>query len=257
VRVEVRDLAVVIDGRQILHGVRLTVARNAVTGLVGPNGSGKSTLLRCVYRALRPTHGVVHIGHDDVWRTSARWAGRRTAVVAQDHDLATGFSVEETVALGRLPHKGPLERDSATDRDIALAALDRVDMAWAAGRLFATLSGGERQRVLVARALTQQAPVLLLDEPTNHLDVRAQLDLLTLVRDLGLTTIAALHDLDHAAAYCDDLVLLKDGGVVATGPPVEVLDADRVADVFGVRSAIVPHPLTGRPHVVTAAPADH
>lgn len=122
-----------------------------------------------------------------------------------------------------------------------------------AGRVFATLSGGERQRVLVARALTQQALVLLPDEPTNHLDIGAQLELLDLVRDLRLTTAAALHDLDHATMYCDRLVLVHDGRVVVSGSPAEVLVPQRVAGVFGVESAVVPHPLTGRPHFVTAS----
>jgi iron complex transport system ATP-binding protein len=251
-RIDVRGVSVVIEDNHILGGADLTVEPGTVTGLIGPNGSGKSTLLRCVYRALRPTGGAVHIGEEDVWRSSARAAGRRTAVVTQDHDLDNDFSVEETVAMGRLPHKGLLARDTATDHDIVHKALARVGMDWAAHRVFARLSGGERQRVLLARALTQQTPVLLLDEPTNHLDVGAQLDLLALVRDLGLTTVAALHDLDHATAYCDQLVLLYNGKVVASGAPEDVLTADRVADVFGVRSTIIPHPITGRPHFVTA-----
>lgn len=251
-RIEVRGVSVVIEDNHIIGDANLTAEPGTVTGLVGPNGSGKSTLLRCVYRALKPVAGTVHIGSDDVWRSGARAAGRRTAVVTQDHDLDNDFSVAETVAMGRLPHKGFLERDTQADRDIVHTALSRVGMTWAANRVFARLSGGERQRVLVARALTQQAPVLLLDEPTNHLDIGSQHDLLDLVRELGLTTIAALHDLDHATAYCDHLVLLRAGRVVATGAPADVLTADRVVAVFGVRSTIVPHPLTGRPHFVTA-----
>lgn len=251
-RIDVRDVSVVIEDNHIIGGVDLVVEPGTVTGLVGPNGSGKSTLLRCVYRALRPTGGSVHIGTEDVWRSGARAAGRRTAVVTQDHDLDNDFSVEETVAMGRLPHKRLLERDTLGDRDIVHGALTRVGMDWAAQRVFAHLSGGERQRVLVARALTQQTPVLLLDEPTNHLDIGAQLDLLGLVRDLGLTTVAALHDLDHATTYCDHLALLHKGHIAATGTPAEVLTPDRVAEVFGVRSTIVEHPLTGRPHFVTA-----
>jgi iron complex transport system ATP-binding protein len=251
-RVKVSGLSVTIDDNDILGDADLSVEPGTVTGLIGPNGSGKSTLLRCVYRALKPVAGTVHIGADDVWRTNARQAGKRTAVVTQDHDLDNDFSVLETVTMGRLPHKGILERDTQADHDIVHNALSRVGMDWATNRVFARLSGGERQRVLVARALAQQAPVLLLDEPTNHLDVGSQLDLLDLVRELGLTTIAALHDLDHATAYCDQLVLLHAGRVVTTGTPEDVLSPGRVAEVFGVRSTIVAHPLTGRPHFVTA-----
>jgi iron complex transport system ATP-binding protein len=160
--------------------------------------------------------------------------------------------VRDVVAMGRTPHKGFLDRDTGADQRIVDDALDRVRMTWAGERIFASLSGGERQRVLLARALAQQSPLLLLDEPTNHLDVRAQLDLLELVRTLRLTTVTALHDLDHAAAYCDHLVLLRAGSVVAAGPPADVLTPDRIADVFGVRAHLGPHPITGRLHVATA-----
>lgn len=253
-KISVTALGVAIDTAAILDDVHLDIAPGSFTGLAGPNGSGKSTLLRCLYRALRPSSGVVRIGSDDVWRTGTRQAGRRTAVVAQEHGLEHGYSVLEIVAMGRIPHQGAFARDNAADRDIVQAALERVGLAWAGDRVFASLSGGERQRALLARALTQQTPVLLLDELTNHLDLGAQLELLELVKDLGLTTVAALHDLDHALAYCDHLVLLAKGAVVASGPPAETLTPHRVETVFGVRSAIVPHPLTGRPHLVTAPP---
>jgi iron complex transport system ATP-binding protein len=252
-KVVVEGVQVRVDDTVIIDQADLVAEPGRVTGVIGPNGSGKSTLLRCLYRALRPSAGTVYIGQDDVWRSSARQAGLRTAVVAQDHDLDNDYSVLEVVTMGRLPHKRLLDRETSTDRAVVDEALARVRMDWAAGRVFATLSGGERQRVLVARALTQQAPVLLLDEPTNHLDIGAQHELLDLVRDLELTTVAALHDLDHATAYCDHLVLVHDGRVVVSGPPAEVLEPERVAEVFGVESAVVPHPLTGRPHFVTAS----
>ncbi|MFI9460322.1 ABC transporter ATP-binding protein [Streptomyces xiamenensis] len=251
-RVDIHGLTVRIEDRALLGDVSLTAEPGTVTGLIGPNGSGKSTLLRCVYRALRPTGGRVLIDDDEVWKLSSRVAGQRTAVVTQDHDLDNSFSVEEIVTMGRLPHQRFLERDSASDHDAVRASLARVGMEWAAGRVFAGLSGGERQRVLLARALTQRTPVLLLDEPTNHLDIGSQLELLELVRALDLTVVVAIHDLGHAVAYCDQLVLLHEGRLRAAGTPEEVLTARTVAEVFGVRSAIVPHPLTGRPHLVTA-----
>ena len=242
-----------VGGTTILDSADFEAESGRITGIVGPNGSGKSTLLRCLYRALKPTYGNIYIGQDNVWRLTARQAGLRTAVVAQDHDLDNDYSVLEVVTMGRNPHKRVLDRETMSDRLIIGNALARVRMDWAAGRIFATLSGGERLRVLLARALTQQSPVLLLDEPTNHLDVGAQLELLDMVRDLKLTTIAALHDLDHATTYCDRLILVHDGQVVTSGPPGEVLVPGLVAEVFGVESAIVPHPLTGRPHFVTAS----
>ena len=255
-RVEMRDVSVTIDGNHILRGVSTVAEPGRFLGIVGPNGSGKSTLLRTLYRSVRPDEGTISIGGDDVWATlTARQAAQRRAIVAQDSALDFDFSVADVVAMGRAPHKSMFARDTTDDRHIVEESLDAVDMGWAAQRLVATLSGGERQRVYLARALAQRAPVLVLDEPTNHLDVRAQLELLELVRSLGLTTIAALHDLDHAASYCDAVTVLHGGRTVAHGPPTEVLTPKLVHNVFGVRAHIGEHPLTGRPHI-TVAPAD-
>ena len=255
-RVEVKDVSVSIDGNHILRGVSTVAEPGSFLGIVGPNGSGKSTLLRTLYRSTRPDEGSVLLGGDDVWTAlTARQAAQRRAIVAQDSALDFDFTVADVVAMGRSPHKAMFARDSAEDLRIIDESLHSVGMAWASQRLVATLSGGERQRVYLARALAQRTPVLVLDEPTNHLDVRAQLELLELVRSLGLTTIAALHDLDHAAAYCDAVTVLHAGRTVAHGTPVDVLTPTLVHTVFGVRAHIGEHPLTGRPHI-TVAPAD-
>jgi iron complex transport system ATP-binding protein len=255
-RVEVRDVSVTIDGNHILRGVSTVAEPGQFLGIVGPNGSGKSTLLRTLYRSVRPDEGSIWIGGDDVWAAlTARQAAKRRAIVAQDSALDFDFSVADVVAMGRAPHKSMFVRDTNDDRRIVEEALDAVGMTWATQRLVATLSGGERQRVFLARALAQRAPVLVLDEPTNHLDVRAQLELLELVRSLGLTTIAALHDLDHAVSYCDAITVLHGGRTVAHGSPTEVLTPNLVLDVFGVRAHIGEHPLTGRPHI-TVAPTE-
>ncbi|GAA1161547.1 ABC transporter ATP-binding protein [Kribbella jejuensis] len=251
-RLVVRDVGVVVDRLPILSGIDLTVEPGQFVGIIGPNGAGKSTLLRAVYRALRPTTGTVLLGDDDVWRTPAKTIAKRRAVVTQHQTMATDFTVEEMVSMGRTPHKGLLDRDNRTDRAVITDALSAVDLAAAGGRLFSTLSGGERQRVLLARALAQQAPLIVLDEPTNHLDVRAQLELLQLVRSLGITTIAALHDLDQAAAHADRLAVLQSGHLIAEGPPLVVLTVPLIESVFGVRAHISPHPLHGRPHIALA-----
>jgi iron complex transport system ATP-binding protein len=251
-RVHLSGVTATINRTPIIGAVDLVAEPGQIVGLIGPNGSGKSTLLRTIYRSLRPESGVIHLDGDDLWRMPTREAARRRAAVTQDHSVDAGFTVRDVVAMGRTPHKGFLDRHSGADQDIIDDALDRVRMSWAGERIFASLSGGERQRVLLARALAQQTSLLVLDEPTNHLDVRAQLDLLELVHSLQLTTVTALHDLDHAAAYCDHLVLLRGGGVVAAGPPVDVLTPDRIAEVFGVQAHLGPHPITGRLHVTTA-----
>jgi iron complex transport system ATP-binding protein len=255
VELRIEGVGVTIDARSIISDVDLVVAAGQLTALVGPNGSGKSTLLRTVYRALRPTTGVVRIGGDDAWRLRARDAARRRAVVTQHHGAGEDFTVAEVVAMGRGPHLGLFDRESARDRDLVDDAIARVDLAWAAERMFGTLSGGERQRALLARALAQQAPLVILDEPTNHLDVRAQLDLLALVGDLGVTLLAALHDLDQAAGYADRVAVLDSGRLVAAGHPDDVLTPDLIERVFGVQAHIAPHPLTGRPHICVAARA--
>jgi len=252
ISVQLSGVSVTINRIPIIGAADLVAEHGQIVGLIGPNGSGKSTLLRTIYRVLRPATGVIRLDGDDLWQMSAREAARRRAAVTQDHSVDADFTARDVVAMGRTPHKGVLDRESGTDRGLVDDALDRVRMSWAGERIFTTLSGGERQRILLARALAQQSPLLVLDEPTNHLDVRAQLDLLELIRSLRLTTVTALHDLDHAAAYCDHLVLLQDGRVVANGAPSAVLTPALIATVFGVRAHLGPHPLTGRLHVATA-----
>jgi len=257
VNVTLDGITVTIDGAEIVGDVSVEIRSGEMHGVVGPNGSGKSTLLRCLYRALRPASGRAMIDGDDIWRQlTARQAAQRRAIVPQDSSIDFDFSVRETVSMGRSPHQRLLDRNSATDTEIIDDALDTVAMTTFGARLVSTLSGGERQRVLLARALAQQAPVLVLDEPTNHLDIRAQLELLELVRSLPTTTIAALHDLDHAASLCGTVTVLAHGRVVASGPPDEVLTPDVIAQVFGVRAHVGTHPLTGRPHITVATRPD-
>ncbi|WP_035855396.1 ABC transporter ATP-binding protein [Cryptosporangium arvum] len=218
----------------VLDGVDVNAAGNRVLGLIGPNGSGKTTLLRLLYGALRSPTGQVSVDGDALDRLPGRETARRLAVVVQETGGETSLTVGEMVLLGRGPHLSTFQRTSAADHTIAARALERVGAAHLGGRPFAELSGGERQRVLIARALTQQATHLLLDEPTNHLDIRYQHEVLRLVRTLETCSVVVLHDLNLAARYCDDLVLLSDGGVVAAGPTGEVLDPAVLEPVYGI-----------------------
>ncbi len=254
-RLGVAGVSVDIDGARIVDDVSFDVPPGTWLGLLGPNGCGKSTLLRSVYRVLRPTAGAVLLADDDVWRDlDARGSARRTAVMAQDGGPSFAFTVLEVVRAGRLPHQRLLAADSDEDRDVVDRVLDQVGLATMAHRVFATLSGGEKQRVLLARALAQRSRVLVLDEPTNHLDVRAQFELLELVRAAGLTTVAALHDLNLAAAYCDHVCVMAGGVVTDAGPVDEVLTPEVIERVFGVCASIGAHPLTGR-RTISLAPA--
>ncbi|MER6010651.1 ABC transporter ATP-binding protein [Streptomyces bluensis] len=254
-RLDFVDISIDIDATRIVSDVSLHIAPGEMVGLVGPNGSGKSTLLRSAYRVLRPSGGAVLLGGESVWSMSAREAARRRAIVTQHTALGAEFSVEEVVAMGRTPRKGMLDRDSEQDRHMVEQALEDVQMRWAARRAFTTLSGGEQQRVLIARALAQEAELLILDEPTNHLDVRAQFEVLDLLRRLGMTTLTALHDLDHAVSYCDRVAVMAEGQLVAVGVPAEVLTPGLVHEVFGVRAVLDTHPITGRPRITVASAA--
>jgi iron complex transport system ATP-binding protein len=252
-RLEFEDVGIDIASTRIVSGVSLRIEPGEVVGLVGPNGSGKSTLLRSAYRVLRPVAGAALIDGESVWAMSAREAARRRAIVTQHTVLDAVFSVEEVVAMGRTARKGVFGRDTDQDHEIVGKALDDVQMRWAARRSFATLSGGEQQRVLIARALAQEAGLLILDEPTNHLDVRAQFEVLDLLRHLGMTTLTALHDLDHAVSYCDRVAVMASGELVAVGVPSDVLTPDLVHAVFGVRAVLDTHPITGRPRIAVAS----
>ncbi|MFI9649446.1 ABC transporter ATP-binding protein [Streptomyces sp. NPDC052040] len=240
-KLTVEQLHITLDRVPVLRDVHLEVSPGDIVGLVGPNGSGKSTLLRAVYRSLRPADGVVRVGGDDVWALSSRAAARRTAAVLQDGQATCGLSVTEIVALGRTPHHGLLGREGEEDSRAVAEAVDRCGVRPFADRDHTTLSGGERQRVLLARALAQRPQLLVLDELTNHLDIRARFELLDLIRDTGITTLAVLHDLDLAVRLCDRLVVLHGGRAVAAGPVLEVLTPALLRDVFGVRASTDRH----------------
>ncbi|GAA4377533.1 ABC transporter ATP-binding protein [Nocardioides caricicola] len=222
----------------VLRAVTLAAPHGRVLGLIGPNGSGKTTLLRLLYGALSSPTGSVTVDGDPLSSLAPQEAARRLAVVVQEAGGESSMTVAEVVLLGRGPHLSTFQRAGSDDHAIAARALERVGAAHLARRPFGGLSGGERQRVLIARALTQQSTHLLLDEPTNHLDIRFQHEVLGLVarlaRDLDTTTVVVLHDLNLAARYCDDLVLLGAGGVAAAGSVDEVLRAEVLEPVYGI-----------------------
>ena len=241
-RLDVDGVSIPVSAAFACRDITFSVPSGAVLGIVGPNGSGKSTLLRSIYRVLAPAAGTVTSDGRDVWRMDPRALARELAVVVQEPEVEFDFTVSEVVMMGRAPHKSAFGRDTAEDAAIVREALARVGMAGADRRAFTTLSGGEKQRVLIARTLAQQARALVLDEPTNHLDLRYQLEILDLIRGLGVTAVMAVHDLNLAARYCDLVLLMSEGAVCGVGRPEDVLTASLVADVFGVRvdAAVLP-----------------
>ncbi|GIG29173.1 ATP-binding cassette domain-containing protein [Cellulomonas marina] len=255
-----------LGGRWVLDGVDATPPPGRLTGLLGPNGAGKSTLLRLLAGLRAPDAGAVLVDvldertadgpsaeRHDVARLPRRRRARAVALLEQESTSAVPFTVTEVVALGRIPHRGA--SDATRDAAVVAASLAAVDAGHLADRPWSALSGGERQRVHIARALAQEPTLLLLDEPTNHLDVSAQLTTLALVRDRGTTAVAALHDLNLAAAWCDHVLVLSEGRLVAAGPPAQVLTPELVEAVWGVRCEVLVHPRTGRPVIAFDGPA--
>lgn len=222
--------------QRVVDNVSLSTSQGKVLGLIGPNGSGKTTLLRLLYGALKPATGAVTIDEAPLGHLNSRQIAQQLSVVVQESAEETTITVGEMVLLGRAPYIKPFSRTSTTDHLLAAQALERVGATHLGHRTFTSLSGGERQRVLIARALAQQGHHLLLDEPTNHLDIRYQHEILALVRSLGVTTLVVLHDLNLAAQYCDELIMLEHGRVAATGTPDEVLDPELIHRVYGIHA---------------------
>ncbi len=234
---------------EILKEVSIHVDDKTFVGLIGPNGSGKSTLLKCVYRVLKPNTGCVYLDGKPLQNLSYKESAKKMAVVAQHNYYNFDFSVREVVLMGRSPHKRTMERDNSQDYEIVEEALTKVGMLHFAERSFSTLSGGEQQRVILARALAQQTSCLVLDEPTNHLDITHQLQLLRIVKDLNVTVISAIHDLNIAAMFCDRIYVLQNGKIVASGTPQEVLTCELIRDIYKVESEITKDS-NGRMHIL-------
>ena len=226
------------NNHNILNEINFDLSPGRVLGIVGPNGAGKSTLLRLLYRYHKPTTGTVEIGGKDIWEMTARDTAKKVAVVLQEHPTDFGLTVRELVALGRTPHHiGFGGGNGGRDEQVVEAALHRMEVRTFSNRSVGTLSGGERQRVMVARALAQEPSILVLDEPTNHLDIRHQLEILKLIKDLPLTIISSLHDLNMAADTCDEVAILKDGHLLGIGTPKAVFSADAISGTFEVAAS--------------------
>ena len=221
-------------GNGILHPVDLHLGAGRTLAVLGANGAGKSTLLRLIYRYHSPQSGRVLLDGQDVHRQPARAVAQRIAAVLQEQPTDFALTVGEIVALGRAAHRRALAGPSERDSHIVDHALERLSLRAFASRAFGTLSGGERQRVMVARALAQEPGLIVLDEPTNHLDIRHQLEVLRLVRGLGITVVASLHDLNLVQGFADDVLVLADGHPLAFGRVAQVMTPDLIARAFGV-----------------------
>ncbi|MCR8746351.1 ABC transporter ATP-binding protein [Romboutsia lituseburensis] len=236
--IKTENIYVKIGNKHILKGIDIDVNKKEFIGIIGPNGSGKSTFLKCIYRNLKPTSGVINLDKIDINKLTVKETAKKISVVSQHNHYNFDFSVEDIVLMGRAPHKKMMERDSLKDYEIVDKALEKVNMEDFKKRSFTTLSGGEQQRIILARALAQQTECLILDEPTNHLDIKYQLQLMNIVKQLNIEVIAAIHDLNIAAMYCDKIYVLKDGEIVAYGKPNEILTKELIKNVYEVDATI-------------------
>jgi len=252
---QVNNLYWQVAGKDILNDINFTVTQGQFVGIIGCNGSGKTSLLRTLYRYTKPSSGSIILEQQDIWRCSPKSVAQKIAVVTQAPN-SLPYTVIDVVAMGLTPHQSLFSATSTADRQRLTNALAQVDLAHLAYNRFDTLSGGEQQRALIARAIVQQGQLLIMDEPTNHLDIHYQIDLLNRVKKLNTTVIASLHDLNIASAFCDKLILLDAGQVIACGTPHQVLTAQLISETYQVDVTVTDHPKTNKPHLLFHYQAD-
>jgi iron complex transport system ATP-binding protein len=256
-RLRAENITVGYGRRPISENLTVSVPDGRFTVIIGPNACGKSTLLRALARLLKPTSGQVLLDGKDIHAHPAKEVARRLGLLPQSSIAPDGITVAELVARGRFPHQKLIRQWSADDEAAVATAMSVTGVEELSGLQVDTLSGGQRQRVWVAMVLAQQTPIVLLDEPTTFLDIAHQIELLDLCRRLnreqGTTMVAVLHDLNQACRYADHVIVMKSGAILAEGDPVEIVTAELVAEVFGLRSRIIPDPETGTPMVIPRA----
>jgi len=259
--IELKNVSLGYDQRAILNNINLKAVPGKILGLIGPNGSGKSTLIKGITRLLNLFSGYILLDGRDIRSYKREELARLIAVVPQNPVLPQAFTAFELVLMGRTPHLGFLRFEGEEDMAITWQAMKATKTEFFAERRVGELSGGERQRLIIARALTQQPRVILLDEPTAHLDINHQVEILNLVKSLcleqSLTVIAALHDLNLAAQYCDWLVMLNGGGIYTEGTPQGVLTAQNIKEVYGAEVCVSPHPINSLPTTLIIAGESH
>ncbi|WP_312348364.1 MULTISPECIES: ABC transporter ATP-binding protein [unclassified Leclercia] len=238
-----------VGKKVIVDNVSLAVSQGQTVGLLGPNGSGKSSLLRILAGLRRPHSGTVALDGKSINGIPKKQLARRVAFVEQHGMTDANMRVRDVVKLGRIPHHSPFSGWTAQDDETVNQALKTVDMLHHSEQGWLSLSGGERQRVHIARALAQMPTEILLDEPTNHLDIHHQMQLMQLISQLPVTSIVAIHDLNHASMFCDALIVMQKGRVVASGTPQAILTEELLWEIFRVKTRIELSPDHGKKHI--------
>lgn len=252
-RLAARGIRVGYGGRTVIDGLDVEIPSGVVTTIIGPNGCGKSTLLRTLTRLLKPAGGAVVLDGEDIASLRTRDVAKKLGLLPQAPVAPEGLTVSDLVARGRHPHQSWLRQWSSDDADIVRKALALTGVADLADRPVDSLSGGQRQRVWISMTLAQGSDLLLLDEPTTYLDLAHAIDVLDLVDDLhesGCTVVMVLHDLNLATRYSDNLVVMRDGSVLAQGHPRDVITAELLDEAFGLRAMVIDDPVGDRPLIV-------
>ena len=245
------NISVEIRNRLILNDVHLKIKKGKVYSIIGPNGSGKTTLLRVLSRNLKPTKGNVRLNGQDIHRMNTKKVAKEMAVLTQVHSAMNDVTVRQLISFGRFAHKDWWKSREAGDTNIIEECIKKTGLDEFAHRKISTLSGGERQRAWIAMSLAQKPQILILDEPTTFLDISHQLEVLELVKKLNedenITIIIVLHDINHAARYSDNLIVIKEGGVYASGEPLNVLTPEILKEVFNVKAQVTMDEQTNKP----------
>ena len=248
-KLKVKELEFKIADQQILNGIDLNIKEGQFVGIIGPNGSGKSTLLKNIYRVYKPSKGNISLEGTDIETMKSKEIAKKLAILSQESSTQFDFTVKDIIKMGRYPYKSMFEDYSKKDMELVDEIIDKLSLQNHKDRSFNTLSGGEKQRVLIARALVQNTDFMILDEPTNHLDIRYQIQLLDIVKNLGITVLAALHDINIAALYCDYILVMKDGKIIKRGTVDEIITSETIKEVYGVNSYITENPINKKRQV--------
>lgn len=238
---KIENLTYAIENNFISDNINISFKENTFTGVIGPNGSGKSTLLKQIYRVLKPTKGKIYLKNFDIEKISSKEIAKQMAVLPQENQSDFDYTVREIILMGRFPYHSIFCGDHDLEKDVELMKkyLNIVGLTEQENQPFKTLSGGEKQRVLLARALVQEGNLLILDEVTNHLDIGYQYKVLEILKNLNMTIISAIHDLNLAMKFCDYVVLIDKGRVIMEGKPKDIITTENLKNIFKIDAQII------------------